>query len=66
MRHAHSCVYNGHMKDRVNTYLAILIITIACAAATLVVIRIYIARTTTVTPDSEASYAPLREEILNQ
>lgn len=54
------------MKDRVNTYFAILLITIAGAAATWVIIRIATLRTTTVTPDSEASYAPLRESILKQ
>lgn len=54
------------MKDRVNTYFAILLITIAGAAAAWVIIRIATLRTTTVTPDSEASYSQLKESILKQ
>ena len=54
------------MKNRVNTYFAILLITIAGAAAAWVIIRLAIERTTVVVPDSEASYAPLEESILKQ
>ena len=54
------------MKDRVNTYFAILLIAIAGAAAAWVIIRLAVERTTVVVPDSEASYAPLKESILRQ
>ena len=54
------------MKDRVNTYFAILLIAIAGAAAAWVIIRIAIERTVVVAPDSEASYSPLKESILKQ
>ncbi len=66
MPYAHSCVYNEHMKDKVNTYFAILLIAIAGAAAAWVIIRLAIERTTIIAPDSEASYAPLKESILKQ
>ncbi|MHB1769900.1 MAG: hypothetical protein ACYCPH_02350 [Minisyncoccota bacterium] len=53
------------MKERINSYFAILLITIAGAGATLIIV--HVAQTKTlgnIVNGSEASYAPLQQSIL--
>lgn len=53
------------MKDRVNTYLAMLLITIAGAGAAWLIVHISVAKTLEVkTGYNEASYSELKESIL--
>lgn len=55
------------MKDRVNTYFAVLLITIAGAGAALLIIHISVAKTPNVeTGYNEASYSKLKESIFSQ
>lgn len=53
------------MKNRVNTYLAALFITIAGAGAALLIVHIATKKTPIIKTDSEASYSALRDSILN-
>ena len=53
------------MKERINSYFAILLITIAGAGASLIIV--HVANTTTLgstVSGNEASYAPLQQSIL--
>ena len=55
------------MKDKVNTYFAVLIIVIAGANAAWVIVRVATTDIlTTAVIGSEASYAPLQKSILGQ
>ncbi len=55
------------MKDRINSYFATLIITIAGASAVWLIVNIAYSDTLSATFDgSEAEYAPLQQSILNQ
>lgn len=55
------------MKDKINTYFAILLVTIAGAGAALLIVHISVAKTPVVeTGYNEASYSSLKESILNQ
>ncbi len=60
-------MYNTSMKDRINSYFATLIITIAGASAVWLIVNIAYSDTLSATFDgSEAEYAPLQQSILNQ
>ncbi len=53
------------MKNRINTYFAVLLITIAGASAAWLIVHISIAKTPVVdTGYNEASYSELKESIL--
>lgn len=54
------------MKSRVNSYLAILCITVLGAGATMLIIRIANADASRIIGGSEANYASLQRSILNQ
>ena len=54
------------MKEKINTYFAVLLITIAGAGAALLIIHIATAETTIVTTSSEADDTALKESILRQ
>lgn len=54
------------MKDRINTYFAVLLITLAGAGAAWFIVRIADRKAPVIRPDTEASYAPLKESILKQ
>ena len=65
MPYAPCCAFNKNMKDRINSYFAILLITIAGAGATLIIV--HVANTTRlgkIVNGSEANYAPLQQSIL--
>ncbi|MDO8593523.1 MAG: hypothetical protein Q7R59_01330 [bacterium] len=54
------------MREKMNTYAAVLIIIIASAGAAWFIIRLAIARPSAImTGTNEASYAPLQDSILN-
>ena len=52
------------MKDRVNTYLAALLITIAGASAALFIVHIATKKTPIIKAGSEESYSALKDSIL--
>lgn len=54
------------MKEKINTYFAVLLITIAGAGAALLIIHIATTETTIVTTSNEADYTALKESILKQ
>lgn len=55
------------MKDRVNFYFAMLLITIAAASAAGIIVHVVTANNFTITVGgNEAKYAPLRDSILKQ
>jgi hypothetical protein len=54
------------MKNTINTYFAVLLVTIAGAGAAILIVHIATSNPTTVnTGNNEASYAPLQNSILN-
>ncbi len=66
---AHSYLYNNneYMKNTINTYLAILLITIAGVGAVLIIVHISDANAfTTTMGGSEANYSSLQQSILKQ
>lgn len=55
------------MKDRINTYFAILLITLAGAGATMLIVHVALANAYSSTfTDSEAVYASLQQSVVNQ
>ena len=53
------------MKDRINTYFAVLLITIVGAGAAWLIVHVSVAKTPVVkTGYNEASYSELKESIL--
>ena len=65
MPRAPCCAFNENMKDRINSYFAILLITVAGAGATLIIVHVAnTTRLSTIVNGSEASYAPLQQSIL--
>jgi len=55
------------MKDKVNTYFAVLLITVAGAAAAWLIVHFtYTETLTAIFNGSEANYASLQQSILNQ
>ena len=66
MQYVRLCVYNGRM-GRVNFYFSMLIVAIASAAATLLIIHISNSNNfNTTMGGSEAGYSSLQQSILNQ
>ena len=62
---AHSCVYNKKMKDKVNFYLAMLIMFVAGAGAEWLIIHFTNSNNFANTiGGSEASYSSLQQSIL--
>ncbi|TSC70106.1 MAG: hypothetical protein G01um101449_444 [Parcubacteria group bacterium Gr01-1014_49] len=60
-------MYNTSVKNNVNSYFAILIIAIAGALATRLIVHVATENTLTATVSgNEASYAQLRQSILSQ
>jgi hypothetical protein len=53
------------MKNRINTYLAALIITVAGALAVWIIVHLATSKTPIIKNDSEAKYSALKESILN-
>lgn len=60
-------VYNiENVKDTINSYLAVLIITLAGAGATMLIVHVVFNNSfVTTLGGSEASYASLQQSILN-
>ncbi|MCX6787272.1 MAG: hypothetical protein NTY93_01965 [Candidatus Kaiserbacteria bacterium] len=55
------------MTDKINTYFAILLVTIAGAGAALIIVNVaYTNAFATTIGGSEANYASLQQSILNQ
>lgn len=55
------------MKDTVNSYFAVLLVTIAGAAATMLIVNVAFSNSFAVTfNNSEATYASLQQSLLNQ
>ncbi|MBI2025667.1 hypothetical protein HYT04_02695 [Candidatus Kaiserbacteria bacterium] len=52
------------MKDRINTYFSILLITLAGAVAAWLIVHISDGNVTVIDAGSEASYSALKESIL--
>ena len=55
------------MKDKINSYFAVLLIVIAGAGATWLIVHVVYANTFSImVSGSEANYAPLQQSILGQ
>lgn len=54
------------MKDKINTYIATLLITIAGAGATLLIVHVVFANTFPALAGGESQYAPLQKTLLNE
>ncbi|MDE2173425.1 MAG: hypothetical protein KGJ31_02395 [Patescibacteria group bacterium] len=54
------------MKDKINSYFAVLLITIAGAGATMIIVRVANTDTSTFATGSEAQYASLQNSILKK
>lgn len=61
------CIYNDGMKDKINSYFAVLLITIAGSGATLLIVHIATSDTLAATfAGSEANYyTSLQQPVLN-
>ncbi|MFA6408311.1 MAG: hypothetical protein WCW36_02470 [Candidatus Paceibacterota bacterium] len=54
------------MKDKINTYLAVLLITIAGSGAAMLIVHIAYSDTSSFALGSEAEFAQLQQSILKQ
>jgi hypothetical protein len=52
------------MRGRVNSYLAILLVTVVGAGAAIIIVRVANSDVSAITGGSEASYASLQQSIL--
>jgi hypothetical protein len=59
-------VYDESMKDKINTYLAVLLITIAGSGAAMLIVHIAYSDTSSFALGSEAEFAQLQQSILKQ